>query len=334
MTGVSETTFQAFVVDHEASTDPGVREFPLSGLDGDVLIEIEWSSLNYKDGLATLPKGQVARRSPLVIGVDLAGVVRESSDDRFAAGDNVIAHGYNLGVSHHGGIAELASVPADWVVALPDGLTTRDAMIYGTAGFTAALSLHALEERGLTPNDGPVLVTGATGGVGSSAVAALAAAGYEVHASTGKADAHEWLRSLGATTMLSRADVEEHAGRPLSKSLWPATIDSVGGQALAGALSATAYGGAVAASGLTGGVKLETTVMPFILRGVSLIGIDSAALDMTARNEIWSRLGSDLRPPDLEALVDEELGLADVQGGLDVLLAGGARGRKLVRPSS
>lgn len=331
MSQVAQSTFQAFVVDHEAGAEPGVRELSAADLEGDVLIDVAWSSLNYKDGLASIPEGKVARRSPLVVGVDLAGTVRESSDERFSAGQDVIAHGYDLGVGHHGGLGELARAPADWIVSLPEGLTTRDAMVLGTAGFTAALSLHMLEGRGLTPDSGPVLVTGATGGVGSCAVAVLAARGYEVHASTGKDDAREWLTTLGATTIHTRAELEELAGRPLNKQLWAATIDSVGGKALAGALSATHLGGAVAASGLTGGVKLETTVMPFILRGVALLGIDSANLDMPTRQAVWNRLGADLRPADVDLLVDEEITLDGVQAGLDVLLAGGARGRKLVR---
>lgn len=328
---MAQSTFQAFVVDHEAGAEPGVRMLSTDDLQGDVLVDVAWSSLNYKDGLASIPEGKVARRSPLVVGVDLAGTVRESSDERFMPGQQVIAHGHNLGVSHHGGLAELARVPGDWVVQLPEGLSTRDAMVLGTAGFTAGLSLQLLEERGLTPDSGPVLVTGATGGVGSSAVAILAARGYELHASTGKDDAHEWLTSLSATTIWERAEIEEHAERPLSKQLWAATIDSVGGKTLAGALSATRYGGAVVASGLTGGAKLTTSVMPFILRGVALVGADSAYLDMAVRQAVWNRLGADLRPADIDLLVDEEITLDGVQAGLGVLLAGSARGRKLVR---
>ena len=206
----------------------------------------------------------------------MAGQVASSTDDRFREGQAVIAHGHDLGVGHHGGLSERGRVPADWVVGQPEGLTTREAMILGTAGFTAGLSLHKLEERGLEPANGPVLVTGATGGVGSSAVAILAARGYDVHASTGKDDAHDWLRTVGASEVLGRSDVEQHAERPLSKQLWAATIDSVGGNTLAGALTATNYGGAVAASGLTGGVKIPTTVMPFILRGVALLELGDA----------------------------------------------------------
>ena len=301
MSRVAQSTFQAFVVDHEAGAEAGVKELSTADLEGDVLIEVEWSSLNYKDGLASIPEGKVARRSPLVVGIDLAGTVRESTDGRFSADQQVIAHGHDFGVGHHGGLAELARAPAEWVVPLPDGLTTRDAMVLGTAGFTAGLSLHVLEERGLTPDSGPVLVTGATGGVGSSAVAILATRGYEVHASTGKDDAHAWLEALGASTIHTRAELEERAARPLSKPLWAATIDSVGGKALAAALGATHYAGAVAASGLTGGVKLETTVLPFILRGVALLGLDSANLDMSIRQAVWNRLGRGQRHPSIHS---------------------------------
>jgi acrylyl-CoA reductase (NADPH) len=335
VTDAIQDTFRAFVADHDAGVESAVREMTDADIaDGDVLIAVEWSSLNFKDGLAAVPEGKVARRSPLIVGVDMAGVVMDSSDGRFAKDQAVLAHGYELGTAHNGGLSERARVPADWVVTQPDGLTDREAMILGTAGFTAGLSLHFLEQRGLEPGSGAVLVTGATGGVGSSAVAILAARGYEVHASTGKDDAHEWLRTLGASEVLGRSDIEEHAERPLSKQLWAATIDSVGGRSLAGALTATQYGGAIAASGLTGGVKLDTTVMPFILRGVSLIGVDSAMLPIDVRQAVWNRLGSDYRPADLELLVDEELGLDGVAAGVKVLLDGRARGRKLVRPSA
>lgn len=335
MTDANQDTFRAFVADHDAGVESAVRELTDADIaDGDVLIAVEWSSLNYKDGLASIPEGRVARRSPLVVGVDMAGKVISSTAEQFSPDESVIAHGHDLGVGHNGGLSERARVPADWIVTQPKGLTDREAMILGTAGFTAGLSLHFLEDRGLKPESGPVLVTGATGGVGSSAVAILAARGYEVHASTGKDDAHDWLRALGAADVLGRGDVEAHAERPLSKQLWAATIDSVGGKALAGALAATHYGGAVAASGLTGGVKLDTTVMPFILRGVSLIGVDSAMLPLDVRQTVWERLGSDYRPANLELLVDEEIGLDGVAEGVKVLLAGGARGRKLVRPSA
>jgi len=325
-------TFRAYVAEHEAGVPSAVRELDRSALGEDgVLVRIQWSCLNFKDGLASRPDGKVARLSPLVLGVDLAGTVLASDDPRYAAGDVVLAHAHELGVSHHGGLAELARVPADWIVPLAGGLTARESMILGTAGFTAALSVVELERHGLAPGDGPVLVTGATGGVGSSAVAILAARGYEVHASTGKAEAHDWLRELGAGEIHGRNEIEAHAERPLSKQRWAATVDSVGGTTLAGALGSTRYRGAVAASGLTGGASLEMTVMPFILRNVALLGIDSANTPEPLRHEVWSRLAGDLRPRDLERLVCAEIDLDGVQAGLDTLLAGGARGRFLVR---
>jgi acrylyl-CoA reductase (NADPH) len=325
--------FPAIVVDHERSEAVAVRDFESADLSGDLLLEVLWSSLNYKDALASRPDGQVARRSPLVLGVDHVGVVRESGDARYADGDIVIAHGNDLGAVHHGGLAAWSRVSADWVVPVPASLTPRQAMILGTAGYTAGASILALERHGLTPADGPVLVTAGTGGVGSAAIAMLRAHGYTVHASTGKPDTADWLRSLGADEVIDRESVTRHASRPLSKQLWAATIDSVGGETLAGALAATHYGGAVAASGLTGSARLEMTVMPFILRHVALLGIDSSATEAGPRQAIWERIATDLRPADLEQLVNRELGLDEVLPALDELLAGGARGRFLVRLS-
>jgi acrylyl-CoA reductase (NADPH) len=329
-------SYRAFVVEHEAAVPPAVRTLSTADLGSEgVLVRVEWSSLNFKDGLASKADGKVARRSPMTLGIDLAGPVLESADSRFTPGQAVLAHGYDIGVNHDGGLAELARIPGDWIVPLGGAagpaLSTRDAMILGTAGFTAGLSVHALEKHGVPPAAGPVLVTGATGGVGSAAVAILAARGYEVPASTGKADAADWLRSLGASEVLGRADIEAHAEKPLSKQVWAAAVDSVGGTTLAGALAATKYLGAVAASGLTGGAGLKTTVMPFILRGVALLGIDSVSCPMETRRTVWTELGAGSRPADLDALVGQELTLDSVQGGLDTILAGGARGRVLVR---
>ena len=325
--------FRAYVVEHDTGVPPGVRTLPTSDLgSAGVLVRVEWSSLNYKDGLASKPDGKVARKSPLVLGIDLAGTVIASDDARFAVGAAVLAHGYDIGVNHHGGLSQLARIPGDWIVPLPAGLSAREAMILGTAGMTAGLSVHALERHGLRPGDGPVLVTGATGGVGSSAVAILAARGYEVHASTGKADAADWLRALGAAQVVERAEVEAYAEKPLSKQLWAAAVDSVGGATLAGVLAATRYLGTVAASGLTGGTGLKTTVLPFILRGVSLLGIDSVLCPLETRQLVWAKLAGEYRPRDIEALIGGELDLDGVQGGLDTILGGGARGRFLVKP--
>jgi len=303
-----------------------VDDLPATG----VLVRVAWSSVNFKDALAVAPKGRVARISPLVPGVDLAGVVVDGGASDFADGAEVLVHGYDLGVAHHGGYAEYARVAAEWVVPLPDGLSAREAMSYGTAGFTAALSVQRLEDHGLGPDQGPVLVLGASGGVGATAVAILAARGFEVVASTGKADEGDRLRALGAADVLSREETSTPGDRPLGAERWAGCVDPVGGSALAYVLTTLRYGGAVASSGLTGGTKLETAVFPFILRAVSLLGVDSVQTPMDVRRGVWERLAGDLRPRGLEALV-EEIGLDEVDGVLDGVLAGGARGRTVVR---
>jgi acrylyl-CoA reductase (NADPH) len=320
---------RAFVAEKtDDGVSRGMREFDEAG-EGDVLVRVAWSSVNYKDALATIPKGGVARVSPLVPGIDLAGVVEEApAGAAFADGDEVIAHGYELGMSHHGGFAEYARVPAGWVVPLPPNLSARDAMAIGTAGYTAALSILALERRGLSPADGPVLVTGATGGVGSMAVDMLAARGYEVVASSGK-DAGDFLRSLGAASVISREDVIGDASRPLAKSQWAGAVDCVGGAVLPGVLRGLKYGAAVAASGNTGGIALDgLTVLPFILRGTALLGIDSAQTPIGDRIETWMRIAGDLRPRHLDA---REIGFDDLEGALDAILRGESRGRTVVR---
>jgi acrylyl-CoA reductase (NADPH) len=301
--------------------------------EGEVTIRVGWSSVNYKDALAVSPKGRVAQTYPLVPGIDLSGVVIAADGGDVSAGDSVIVHGYDLGVAHHGGFAEVARVPADWVVPLPDGLSPRDAMAFGTAGFTAALSIVRLEAHGLSADDagGPVLVLGATGGVGSIAVAILAARGYEVHAATGKADEADYLRSIGASEILSREETSAESDRPMEKQRWAAVVDPVGGAATAFALRTTRYGGAVASSGLTGGTDLHTTIFPFILRSVSLLGVDSVNTAMAERREVWQRLGGDLRPPGLEDQISREIALDDVDPFLDDVLAGKARGRTVVK---
>jgi acrylyl-CoA reductase (NADPH) len=248
-----------------------------------------------------------------------------------AVGTEVLVTGYDLGVAHHGGWARYARVPADWVVALPEGLSPRDAMALGTAGLTAGLSIHALEARGLTPADGPVLVLGASGGVGSTAVGALANAGYEVWAATGKRAEHDYLRGLGAHEIVTREETTAESNRPLEKMRWAATVDPVGGAATAYALRTTRYGGAVALSGLTAGTALTTTVLPFILRGVSLLGIDSVAASAELRREVWSRLAGDLRPRGLDGAIAREVELEGIEPVLDALLAGEAVGRTVVR---
>ena len=327
---MSKQTFQAYVVtQNDGAVERQITELPLSALGTDgVLIEVEYSSVNYKDGLASSANGKVARISPLIPGIDLAGTVIGDGTSEFPEGSHVIAHGYDVGVAHHGGFAERARSPADWLVSLPDGLDARSAMALGTAGFTAALSVIALEEHGTTPASGPVLVTGATGGVGSTAVAILSGLGFEVVASTGKASGSEYLRSIGATEVIDRSTLEE-AGKPLQKETYAAAVDCVGGQTLATVLSQIRYGGAVAASGLTGGAALPTTVMPFILRGVSLLGIDSAQTPIERRRSVWARMGTDLKPASLD-LIGKDLTLAGLDDVLDGILAGQALGRTVI----
>ncbi|MPZ74175.1 MAG: acryloyl-CoA reductase [Nitriliruptorales bacterium] len=301
--------------------------------DGEVTIRVAWSSVNYKDGLATLPDGKVAGIDPLVPGVDLSGEVVADDTAQSAPGDHVIAHAHGLGVSHHGGFAEYARVPAEWVVPLPEGLSLRDSMVLGTAGFTAALSVHLLEERGLAAGDGPVLVTGATGGVGSTAVDMLAGRGYEVVAATGKPQAHDFLRRLGASDIVDRADVVGDDSKPLGKQRWAAAVDCVGGAMLAGVIRSMRVGAAVAASGNTGGMRLETSVAPFILRGVALLGVDSVHCPRDLRLRVWQRLASDLRPRHLEELIGNEIdGLGDdLIAALKTVVAGEMTGRAVVR---
>ena len=301
--------------------------------EGDVTVRVHWSSVNYKDGLATQPGNKVARIDPLVPGVDLSGEVIASDSDDVAVGQQVIVHGHDLGVSHHGGFAQYARVPAQWVVPLPAGLTLRDAMALGTAGFTAALSVHLLEERGLEPGDGPILVTGATGGVGSTAVGMLAQRGYEVVAATGKPEAAQFLHDLGAGEIIGRDEVIGDASRPLAKQRWAGAVDCVGGAMLAGILRTLNQGAAVAASGNTGGPRLETTVFPFILRGVALLGVDSVQCPRPLRLAVWDRLADDLRPRGLADSIAHEIdGLGDeLLAALASVLAGKMTGRTLVR---
>ena len=308
-------------------------ELPATDLgDGDVLVAVNWSSVNYKDGLASRKSGKVARISPLVPGIDLAGTVVDAGQSSLSVGQSVLAHGYDLGVAHHGGYSRYARVPGDWIVPLPPTLTERQAMALGTAGFTAALSVVALEEHGLTPGTGPVLVTGATGGVGSVAVSILAALGHQVTAVTGKPEAADWLRSLGASDVIERSAVSD-ASRPLQKETWAGAVDCVGGDTLAHVLASLRYGAAVAASGNTGGVKLPTTVFPFILRGVALLGVDSVNVPIERRRVVWERLATDLRPETVDDLATDEVTLDGVPRALERILAGQARGRTLVRVS-
>ena len=329
------STVRAFTVGRtEAGWARTVTEVEHASLGpGDTVIAVEYSCINYKDGLASSEAGRVARIDPLIPGVDLAGTVVESADPTLAAGTKVLVNGYDLGVAHHGGYATRAVVPADWVVRLPDGLTTRTAMMVGTAGYTAALSVDALERAGLQPGDGPVLVTGATGGVGSFAVGMLAARGYEVVASTGKDAEAEWLRSIGASAVINRAELTPEKIRPLEGERWAGAVDCVGGQTMAYVLATMRYGASVAASGLTGGNGLPTTVLPFILRGVNLLGIESVQTPIEPRRAMWQRIGTDLKPTWLDTEAWDVIGLDALPEALDRILAGGMRGRTLVDPS-
>jgi acrylyl-CoA reductase (NADPH) len=323
--------FRAYVATKgDESFERGVRSFRQADLPpGEVEIRVVWSSVNYKDGLAAKADGKVARISPLIPGIDLAGEVIASTDPGIAVGAAVLAHGYELGVSRHGGFSEYQRVPADWVVPLAPGLSPRDAMAIGTAGFTAGMSVSALEERGLEPDAGPVLVTGASGGVGGTALAILADRGYEVWAATGKPDEAERLRSLGAVGILTRDEVTAE-GRPLESERWAGAVDAVGGATLPYVLRTLRIGAAVASSGNAGGPKLETTVFPFILRGVALLGMDSVNVPIGRRRELWDRLATDLRPREL-GVHCTEVTLDTLDGALDAILAGEARGRWVVR---
>jgi acrylyl-CoA reductase (NADPH) len=297
---------------------------------GDVTIRVLYSSVNFKDALALTPGGGVVRDYPVVPGIDLAGEVVESGSPEFKPGDAVLAHGYQIGTGHHGGYAEYARLPADQVVKLGT-LSPHDGAAIGTAGFTAAMSVQALIDWGLATDAGPVVVTGASGGVGSISVDLLAAAGYQVVASTGKPEAAERLKSLGAAEVIGRLPADPDAKpRPLAKARWTAGVDCVGGATLADVLSAVDYGGAVACSGLTGGAALHTTVMPFILRGVALLGMDSVQMPIGPRRELWARLGGSLRPRHLGEMTTD-VDIKDVVEVIDQVRAGAFSGRAVVR---
>ncbi|MGM1035007.1 MAG: NADPH:quinone oxidoreductase family protein [Bacillota bacterium] len=298
---------------------------------GEVLIRVHYSGVNYKDSLAAIPNGNIVSSYPIVPGIDMAGVVVSSEDSRFKEGDEVIATSYGIGVSQSGGYSQFARVPAEWIVPLPDGLTMKEAMIVGTAGFTAALSVLRLEENNLTPGQGSVLVTGATGGVGSFAVSILSKLGYSVEASTGKESEHGYLKAIGAATIVSREDVYDGKLRALGKQKWSGAVDPVGGEPLASVLSQIKYGGAVAVSGLTAGTSLPATVFPFILRGVNLLGIDSVNCPMDTRLKVWHRLATDFKLEHLEQLVQQEITLEELPDVLPTLLKGEARGRTIVK---
>nr|HET6901775.1 acryloyl-CoA reductase [Ktedonobacteraceae bacterium] len=326
-------TFKAFVVDKKAADFTATfKDITQSDLpQGEVLVKVAYSSVNYKDGLASIPEGKIVRTYPFVPGIDLAGVVVESSASSFKSGDEVIATSYALGVSHYGGFSEYARVKAEWVVPLPSGLTLKEAMALGTAGFTAALSVHKLEHNGLTPQQGPVLVTGATGGLGSIAISILKNLGYTVAASTGQQSEHDYLKALGADDILPRKETSAESNRPLDKDRWAGCVDAVGGTTLAYLLRTTSYGGSIASCGNTGGVNVNTTVFPFILRGVNLLGIDSVNCPMPLRRTIWEHLASDYKPKHLLDLIGHEAPFEELPQALATILKGGVRGRTIIK---
>lgn len=328
---IPTSPFAAYVVSRRGGKlTQQVTTLELSDLpDGDTVVRVDWSAVNYKDGMVATPGNRVARADVLVPGVDAAGTVVESAT--MAPGTPVVVHGYDLGVGRHGAFARYLRVPHAWVVPLPSGLSTRHAALIGTAGFTAALSARRLAQGGVAPGDGPVLVTGASGGVGSMAVALLARRGYSVVASTGKADEHDYLRSLGAASVIGR-DLVERPERVLGPERWYGAVDCVGGNVLAAVLRSMRYGGVVAASGLTGGSELSTTVYPFIVRAVSLIGIDTVQTPIDERVAVWSDLATAFDVETLDAMVAKEVGLDELSEALATIIAGGVRGRILVQP--
>ncbi len=323
--------FKAIVIDKaESGQTVRLTDFDEKDLmDGDVTIAVEWSTLNYKDGLALTGKSPVVRRFPMIAGIDLAGTVEASSHPAWKAGDKVIVNGWGLGETHLGAFAQKARVKGDWLVRSPDKISARDAMAIGTAGYTAMLSVMALERAGITPERGPLIVTGAAGGVGSVAIAILSKLGYAVIASTGRPAEADYLKGLGATEIIERKELTG-APRALGKERWAGGVDAVGSTTLANVLSMTRYGGAVAACGLAGGMDLPTSVAPFILRGVSLLGIDSVMCPLPLRQRAWHRLETDLDHGKIAAMTTE-IGLGDVIDAGARILAGEVRGRIVVK---
>ena len=324
-------TFRAIRIDKaDKGTTAALTQFDEAELmEGDVTVRVEWSTLNYKDGLALTGKAPVVRRFPMIAGIDFAGTVEQSSNPQWKAGDRVVCTGWGMGETFLGAYAEKARVKGDWLVRIPEGMSARDAMAVGTAGFTAMLAVMALEKHGVTPQSGPVVVTGAAGGVGSVATAVLAKLGYHVIASTGRASEAEYLKSIGATDVIDRNELSGPA-KPLAKERWAGGVDSVGSTTLANLLSMTSYGGAIAACGLAAGMDLPSSVAPFILRGVCLLGIDSVMCPLEARKAAWNRLARDLEPKKL-AGITQEIGLDQVIGLAPQILAGQVRGRVVVK---
>ena len=324
--------FKAFLIRQEAGkTVAGFVDMSEADLDpGEVTIRIAYSSVNYKDALAATGAGKIIRRFPCVGGIDLAGVVIASGDPRFAPGDEVLATGYDIGVARHGGYAEVARLPADWVLRLPAGLGLDESMALGTAGFAAALGIMRMEENGLRPENGPVIVTGATGGVGSLAIDMLAGRGYRVVALTGKESERDYLLGLGAAEVMSRQPLDPVRIKPLDKASWAGAVDNLGGDVLAWIASTMKEGGTIASVGLAASMTLDTTVAPFILRGVSLLGVNSAGTVEPRRGQVWQRLASDLRPRHLAAMT-RTIAFAQLPEVFDDFIQGRSRGRVVVR---
>jgi len=323
--------FKAIRIDKaEKGTTAALTEFDEAELmEGDVTVGVEWSTLNYKDGLAVTGKAPVVRRFPMIAGIDFAGTVEQSSHPQWKAGDKVICNGWGMGEIHLGAYAEKARVKGDWLVRLPEGMSTREAMAIGTAGYTAMLSVLALEKHGVKPKRGPIVVTGAAGGVGSIATAVLSKLGYHVIASTGRLSEADYLKGLGAAEVIDRSELSGPA-KPLAKERWAWGIDSVGSTTLANLLSMTKYGGAIAACGLAAGMDLPSSVAPFILRAVCLLGIDSVMCPIELRQVAWSRLASDLDRTKLIEITNE-IGMDDVIEAGAKILAGEVRGRIVVK---
>jgi acrylyl-CoA reductase (NADPH) len=325
--------FNALVVnkdENSGKTSAAVEQLSLDQLpEGEVTVAVEYSTVNYKDGLCIGPGGGLVRKYPHVPGIDLAGTVEESTDDRYKSGDRVVLTGWRVGEAHWGGYSQKARVRADWLVPLPDGLDTRQAMAVGTAGFTAMLAVMALEDHGLEPGNGPVLVTGAAGGVGSVATAILANLGHEVAGVTGRPDTADYLKSLGATQIVAREEINETTKRPLEGETWAGCVDAVGGAMLARVLGQMKYGASVAAVGLAGGAGLPATVIPFLLRGVNLLGIDSVMQPYDNRLRAWKRIAKDLPMDKLESMVHPAT-LSDLPGLGSEILKGQVKGRVVV----
>ena len=324
-------SFKALLIEErDGKVSSGLVRMDESQLDaGGVTIRVAYSSINYKDALAATGAGKIIRRFPCVGGIDMSGTVIESTDPRFKPGDRVVATSFDIGVAHHGGYAEIARVPADWVVPLPAGLSLFDAMVLGTAGFTAALGIVRMEENGLRPEKGAVIVTGATGGVGSLAIDMLAKLGYHVVALTGKEAEAAYLRELGAAEVLLRESLDLTKIRPLDRGRWAGAVDNLGGDFLAWIASTMQQGGTIASIGLAASMSLNTTVAPFILRGVSLLGIDSGYIREPYRSGVWQRLASDLRPPHLENMA-RRIAFDNLPTAFEAFIAGRAKGRAVV----